>query len=188
VIANPRCDVSGTILLAENGSTLDQINFTGRGYHDHNYGTGPLGPGLKRWIWGRAILNDQVTTFHYAVPRKRSLPDEIHLVRANASSLAELDVDRVDCDWRGWSKVGLRYPKQLRFRESTEATQASPLQLSNPRVIDAAPFYMRLMYNAQVDGRTTTAFCEVAYPHRLRWPILGRMIEMSIDKRPCKPV
>ena len=32
-------------------------------------------------------------------------------------------------------------------------------------------------------GERTTAFCELAYPHRVRWPILGRMIEMSFDKR-----
>lgn len=187
VIANPRCDVSGTIMLSQNGSTIDQINFTGCGYHDHNYGTGPLGPGLKHWIWGRAILDDQITTFHHAVPRDRLLPDETHVVRASTSAFAELPVDRVDADWRGWSKVGLRYPKHLQFLDTTSAAQVPALQLSNPRVIDAAPFYMRLMYDAQVDGRATRAFCEVAYPHRLRWPILGRMIEMSIDKRPCNP-
>ena len=39
---------------------------------------------------------------------------------------------------------------------------------------------MRLIYAADHGG---TAFCEIAYPHRLRWPVLGRMIEMSIDKR-----
>jgi carotenoid 1,2-hydratase len=185
VIANPRCDVSGTIQLSEKGSTVEQIHFTGRGYHDHNYGTGPLGPGLKRWIWGRAMLEDQVTTFHYAVPRDRSLPDEIHLVRANESSFSELRVDRVDADWRGWSMVGLRYPKRLRFVGAE--SHGSPLELTNARVIDAAPFYLRLMYDAEVDGRKTTAFCEVAYPHRLRWPVLGRMIEVSIDKRACAP-
>ncbi|MGH7175868.1 MAG: hypothetical protein ACREJC_00680, partial [Tepidisphaeraceae bacterium] len=44
VIANPVCDVAGTIRIT--GS--DPIAFRGRGYHDHNYGTGPIGPGLKR--------------------------------------------------------------------------------------------------------------------------------------------
>ena len=56
------------------------------------------------------------------------------------------------------------------------------LSLGNPRLIDSSPFYLRLIYDATTRGKAGTAFCEVAYPHRLRWPILGRMIEMSIAK------
>jgi hypothetical protein len=55
------------------------------------------------------------------------------------------------------------------------------LQLVNPKVVDASPFYLRLAYDASLRGISATAFCEIAYPHRLRWPILGRMIEMSIN-------
>ncbi len=192
VIANPHCRVSGSIKLTGKDQPPQTIDFSGVGYHDHNYGTGPLGSGLKRWIWGRAILDDQVLTFHYAVPRNRKLKDEIHLVRASEDGIKSIDVEHVESDWAGLSSVGLRYPKELSFRErpSSEvvSTGASPggLILSNPRVIDAAPFYMRLVYDAAIGGRTTTAFCEVAYPHRLRYPILGRMIEMSIDKRACQ--
>ena len=51
-------------------------------------------------------------------------------------------------------------------------------------MIDSSPFYLRIMYDASLRGtQCGRAFCEVAYPHRLRWPVLGRMIEMSIDKR-----
>ncbi len=176
VIAHPRCDVSGTIQLSTSGAQTDEIQFNGVGYHDHNYGTGPLGPGLKRWIWGRAIIDDEVMTFHYAIPKNRRLEPEVHLIHAKADGVTALAVQQAVCDWIGWSKVGLRYPKNLAFDAS--------LVLSNPRVIDAAPFYLRLMYDATMNGKSTTAFCEVAYPSRLRWPILGRMIEMSIDKAP----
>jgi carotenoid 1,2-hydratase len=191
VIANPHCRVSGTINLIGKDQPPQAIDFSGVGYHDHNYGTGPLGPGLRRWIWGRAILDEQVLTFHYAVPRNRKLKDEIHLVGTSAGGIESIDVDHVESDWAGLSNVGLRYPRNLRFqvgsiRDTTRGSPSDGLILSNPRVIDAAPFYMRMVYDAQVDGRVTTAFCEVAYPHRLRYPILGRMIEMSIDKRACQ--
>jgi len=56
------------------------------------------------------------------------------------------------------------------------------LELSNPRLIDSSPFYLRMIFDASCRGRPAQAFCEVAYPHRLRWPILGRMIEMSVGK------
>jgi hypothetical protein len=42
---------------------------------------------------------------------------------------------------------------------------------------------LRLTYEVRgVDGREAKAFCEVAYPNRLRWPVLGRMIELSIHR------
>ena len=41
----------------------------------------------------------------------------------------------------------------------------------------------RVVYDAALRNVRGTAFCEVAYPHRLRCPVLGRILEMSIDRR-----
>jgi len=180
VVANPLCDVTGTISLA--GLTDNQtIEFTGQGYHDHNYGTGPIGPGLKRWVWGRAFFeNDgsgRVVTFHFARPRDTTLPDELHLTEADTHARTDHAPDpaSVLVDWSGRSKLLLAYPRTL--------VLGDVMNLSNPRVIDDQPFYLRLVYDAVSRGKPGRAFCEVAYPHRLRWPVLGRMIEMSFDKR-----
>lgn len=180
VIASPLCEVSGSIGL--DGATT---SFKGVGYHDHNYGTGPIGPGLHRWIWGRAMFDDAVITFHHAEPQRESLGPETHLLHADEGGMVEVDVDEVVADWsaRCWPAMGLTYPSGMVFGDA--------LRLTNPRIIDPAPFYMRLMFDAETRGlgprsattRTGTALCEIAYPHRLRWPLLGRMIEMSIDKR-----
>ena len=66
----------------------------------------------------------------------------------------------------------LAYPDRLKMSDVME--------LSQPQVIDSSPFYLRLTYDVMCRGKRGSAFCEVAYPHRLRWPVLGRMIEMSI--------
>ena len=168
VIASPSCGVTGRVTIA--GETID---FAGRGYHDHNYGTGPLGPGLARWIWGRVIDETGVRTFHHAVPRDTSLPAETHLVRADSTASVEVPVKQVNADWSRSNATGLAYPDFLAFDDA--------LVLRKPRVIDSTPFYLRLQYD--VANSASKAFCEVAYPHRLRWPVLGRMIEMSFDKR-----
>lgn len=211
VIANPMCDVKGTIQITpadsaavENAGGSETIEFTGRGYHDHNYGTAPLGPGLAKWIWGRAIVGGavgdsgthgvgestggdgrtgidgdksgaaKVVTFHYAVPRNKSLLPESHLVIADEHGVDEKSIiPLIAFDRR--TALGLAFPSRLEW--------PGVMTLSNPRVIDPSPFYLRLQYDADVDGHRTTAFCEAAYPHRLRWPVLGRMIEMSIDTR-----
>ncbi len=176
ILANPLCEVSGTIACGG-----EKIDFTGAGYHDHNYGTGPIGPGLRDWLWGRMLLQDRVLTFHVARPQKRQLPDEIHLVQMDSQSTTDLpavSTRRGKTRQTGW---GLTYPEQLQFCDSADRDL---LTLINGRVVDSSPFYLRLIYDAQTPDASSTAFCEIAHPHRLRWPILGRMIEMSIDKNP----
>ena len=173
VVANPRCDFQAE-LAVESGGSARSWSLAGRAYHDHNYGTGPLGPGLARWSWGRVLLDDCVYTFHHAIGRDRSLPPETHLLRGRGPLLEELDVEAVEADWSGMTPLLLRHPRGVRF--------GGHLSLTNPRVIDLAPFYMRLQYDAVTPDGTGKAFCEVAYPHRLLWPVLGRMIQMSINR------
>ena len=169
VLADPLCDVAGTVRLTGQPDAA----IAGRGYHDHNYGTGPIGPGLRRWTWGRVIsaAGDHVMMFHLAEPRNGE--PELHLLEADAHGSRELPPTIAAVDWSRRTMTGLRYPARL---------SAGPLTLRDPQVVDQSPFYLRLAYAASVRGEAGQAFCEVAYPHRLRWPVLGRMIEMSIGK------
>ncbi len=173
VLANPLCDVAGEVALTGRPDPV-RLTLAGRGYHDHNYGTGPIGPGLRRWMWGRVISaqGDHVVVFHLAQPRDAGHPDELHVVEADAFGLREVAVGSAAVDWSRLTGTGLRYPAAVR---------AGPLELRQPTVVDASPFYLRVAYAATVRGVSARAFCEVAYPHRLRWPVLGRMIEMSIS-------
>ena len=90
----------------------------------------------------------------------------------NPSDVTDLTPSEVSAPFDRRTPLGLAYPSRLAW--------APPMTLSDPRVIDSSPFYLRLQYKAVCEGHQGTAFCEVAYPHRLRWPLLGRMIEMSI--------
>ena len=174
VLANPLCEVRGALSLSGPAGSWS-APFDGRGYHDHNYGTAPVGPGLRRWLWGRVLLGDRVSTFHLAVPTDPGLPDEFHLVEADAGGVREVRRDEApSVHWGRRTGTLLPYPTTLDF--------GGGLFLHHPRVIDASPFYLRLLYETPYFGREATAFCEVAYPHRLRWPVLGRMSEMSINR------
>lgn len=181
VLAAPACEVAGTVRFTpHSGAAEEVIEFAGRGYHDHNYGTAPLGPGLRRWTWGRAIFDDGVRTFHVAEPADPRRADEVHLIEATAGGIEELPVSSVRMSpWRHTS-WGLQYPQSVHLADEAAGDR---LRLTNPRVVDSSPFYLRVSYQA-TDGRHRMgrAFCEIAYPHRLRWPVLGRMIEMSIHR------
>ena len=96
------------------------------------------------------------------------------LIESDSSGLREIEVARIESDWSRNTTLHLAYPNRLRMDDAME--------LGNPRLIDSSPFYLRLIYDAICRGRKGSALCEVAYPHRLRWPVLGRMIEMSIGK------
>lgn len=177
VLAAPHSRFTATVRLDRpTGGRTWQL--AGHAYHDHNYGTGPLGPGLHRWIWGRALFEDACYTFHYAVPQDPDLPPEPHMLRVTPRAGVE-DVSpaarSVNASFNRRSSLLLAYPGRL---------ELGPMHLMQPRIVDNTPFYLRLTYAADCEGRTGRAFCEVAYPHRLRWPVLGRMIEMSFDQRP----
>ena len=170
VLANPLCDATGVITITGRPEPV-RLPLAGRGYHDHNYGTGPIGPGLRRWLWGRVLVDGgHAVVFHLAQPRDGA--DELHVVEVDAFGPREVDATAT-ADWSRMTATGLRYPARLR---------AGPVELRDPEVVDASPFYLRVAYAASVRGINGRAFCEVAYPHRLRWPVLGRMIEMSILK------
>jgi carotenoid 1,2-hydratase len=174
VVASPVCAVEGRIWVAsEKGET--SISFEGNGYHDHNYGLAPIGEGLSRWVWGRAFAHEAAFTFHHAVPRDKLRKPESHLLLAHSQGIRETDPAGVRVDWTGRSALGLSYPREIELGER--------LRLRSPRVVDSTPFYLRLTYAAEGVPGVQGAFCEVAHPHRLRWPVLGRMIEMSILRK-----
>jgi carotenoid 1,2-hydratase len=165
VIAAPQCDVSGTVRVTPSpGQPKQAIDFTGVGYHDHRYGTGPIGPGLRRWTWGRILLDDGgAVTFHAAEPRDPAWPAETHLVVADASGITE----RTAVEWhvaaeRRIGATGPSLPERIQLGHE--------LSLSAPRLLDASSSGLRATYAAEWNGRRASAFCEVVYPHRLRWP------------------
>jgi hypothetical protein len=172
VVANPLCSVTGTIRAGGDGTT---IAFRGRGYHDHHYGTAPVCLGLDRWARGTALFSDRAYTFQLARPRGAAGMDDAHLLCADANGVRDATDSPLRADWSRRAGLLLSYPSELSF--------GNELRLTSPSVLDASPFSLRIQYTAAAGtAETTKAFCEVAYPNRLRWPVVGRIIETSIQR------
>ena len=170
VLAGPLCDVEGSIRCGG-----DELAFRGRGYRDHCYGTGPLGPGLSRWFRGRVLLGEGAYAFQFARPCDRALRDEACLVECTPDGVREILVSRASCEWSRPSRRSVSFPR-------TFALDDDVLHLHNPRAIDASALHARVVYDAVCrGGRCGEALCTVVEPQRLRVPLLGRLIEMSID-------
>ena len=175
VVADPLCDVTGTVRVDGAGEPLS-LNFRGRGYHDHHYGTAPVGAAVDPWAWGRVLLPDRVYTFHVDRPRRRSAPDAARLLHADATGLREVEGEAIRIDWSRSRGVGLAYPSAISF--------GSRLSLRDPQLVDSSQFRMRIRYHAAAHGgsEAAAAFCEVAHPHRLQWPVVGRVVGRSIHR------
>jgi hypothetical protein len=168
VIANPLCEVGGEIRLP----TGRTIRLDGLGYHDHRYGTGPIGPGVRRWLCGRVLQDNQAVAFQITTPSQPDQVDEAHVFKADHSAAGAIAAPRITWGSDRFTAWGLSYP--------TAVDIGRTLILRQPRLLDCSPFCMRLMYDAFVDGESASALCQIVYPHRLTWPILGRWIEKSI--------
>jgi hypothetical protein len=185
VIANPLCNVAGTLRAGAGNTTLA---FRGRGYHDHHYGTAPVCPELSRLLRGTALFSDRAYTFQLTRPRGAPAhapgtapaidtgTGHAQLLRADASGVRDVTDAPVRVDWSRRAGWFLPYPSELRF--------GTELRLTAPAVLDASPFSLRIQYTAAAPAtaETATAFCELAYPNRLRRPVLGRIIEQSIQR------
>ena len=149
IITDPLCDVQGSI-----AASADRLDFSGVGYHDHQFGTGPLGSGLSWFIHGRVLLNDLTLTFCLGKSPNRKLPDESHLVEADAAGIRDRVAPATIVGGMFRSGWGAAYPRGLRFGDVME--------LERPRVIESKGSSARLIYDAKVEGGNGSALCHLA--------------------------
>jgi len=166
-----RCAVEGSIELP--GRTLV---FAGRGCHDHQLGTVPVGEVVGRWLRGRVLFEGRAVAFHVIKPLDHGRPDAVQWIDAAGGACVDGAATDVAADWSPRTAWRLRYPASLRLGDW--------LALDRPRVLDASPVFVRVQYDATAGPDRGAAVCEIVYPQRLRWPVLGRMIDRSIDRPP----
>ena len=188
VIAGPRCQVSGMLRIPGAGGTAGRvIEFRGRGFHDHRYGSGPLMAGVRRWVRGRVLGDDGVTVFSVVEPLDGSRPP--------VGEVAEIHAGRVRSSPEGGEPVRVTWPTGLLAAAAAAryptAVNTGHVSLSRPRLLDAGPFAARLTYEAELvtcepfgqgERRHGTALCEVIEARRLRRPFLGRVAERAIEQ------
>ncbi len=153
ILPQPRCDVEGQINL--NGR---QVRFGGIGYHDHYFGTGPIGPPVRQWLRGRAILRDRTVAFHVCTDHASGM-NQYFVVAVDDTHAARIDDLNCSCDWNRRTWRGLTFPSAVNFGEL--------LLLRGPRIVDASLNSLQVLFDAYINGEACTAWGEIAYPARL---------------------
>lgn len=175
VVADPLCEVSGTVSLTARGDARGRgaardIDFRGRGYHDHTYGTGPLPASAGHWLRGRLLLGERVVAFYAAAPLNRYLPVQARLVEADAAGVRELAVAPVKTS--GWRRVagGGQYPLALHI-----AGPGIPeWTLADPVLLGSSDGPTRLIYSGGTGTHGGPVLCEVGVAPGGRWRIPAR--------------
>lgn len=158
-VTDPLCDVSGTIVVpgAEHRSAdaRRRIEFIGRGYHDHEFGTAPLATIAQRRFRGRVLFADRVYAFNALRSHPSALLADVDLLSFGPHGSPEIASLSASLDWTSHERHLRPYPSELVF--------GTRLRLSEARVIDSTPAYVRLLYQANADDPTEpgSAFCEV---------------------------
>ena len=106
-------------------STVAQLDVTGVGWFDHEWGTSQLGDGVVGWDWFSLRLDDGSELMVYRLRRDDGSPDRYSsgtFVRPGGSSRT-LGVDDVELEPTGtWASpaTGGRYPSGWRVRVPSE--------------------------------------------------------------------
>lgn len=179
----PRCTVSGAIRV-ENSQRqiINQHQFKGAGYHDHNRDTQPMFANVSAWQWGRAHFVDEMTAIFYRYLANDGSSPVTKLLLVCDGKLA---VHQADLTTRNKRRdiFGVHYPREVEFT----TTENISLQVSQRRVIDRSFFYIRFLSDATLktsNGCTlnTRAVTEHLAPRALKFRWLDWLVNMRIGK------
>jgi hypothetical protein len=153
---------TGTLRLELDGRPFAEVS--GRAYHDRNAGRVPLHDlGIDRWMWGRFPLADRELVYYLTWPRGADGP--IHFgVEIGADGRTTRTPLEVELGRERRSFGGLPRPERIVLRAA-----GSPwLEVVHTRVVDAGPFYLRMLSEARTaTGESAVGWSELCRPDRV---------------------
>jgi len=176
------CNVTGKLKIYRN-SARRKTEFSGRGYHDHNWGNESLFQNMSDWYWGRVISNEySLIYFYIKYSDKEKEPFKKLLLFKNNILITQ----------KNDFKINFNLKKNywlLNYNELMEI-EADDLKLivNNSDKIDNGPFYIRflsdfyLSLNNEVIIDDKRGFSEYINTKRLSSGILKPFVNMRIKK------
>ncbi len=136
------------------GRSTRKARFSGRAYHDRNFGTGPLHHLQADWHWGRLHSERHLFVYFSVMPDEPGQsPFRRMLLLENGGLICHADDLVLRESTRGAHWSTLRYPKELAGDSAGAGLRFAARQ---QHAVDAGPFYHRLIsgFNVELDGRT----------------------------------
>ncbi len=158
----PRSDVQAMF-------SAPDLQFSGHGYHDSNWGREPLERGFRRWNWSRADHGEGAVLIYDVEDRSGQAQTRAWRINAARREAIELP-HRVEL-------ASARYG----MHRSTRADRDADVQLE--RVLEDTPFYTRNVLQTQLLGERTVAMHESLDLDRFSRPLTQWMIPFRSRRR-----
>ena len=168
---------TGTLRLELDGRPLAELS--GRAYHDRNVGRVPLHElGIDRWMWGRFPLADRELVYYLTWPRGSARP--IHFgVEIGADGWTTRTPLEVEVGPERRSFGGLPRPERMVLR----AAGRPWLEVAHTRVVDAGPFYLRMLSEARTaSGESAVGWSELCRPDRVDLAAHRPFVRMRVHR------
>jgi len=153
---------TGTLRLELDGRAIAEVE--GRAYHDRNAGYVPLHDlGIDRWMWGRVPLANRELVYYLTWPRGAARP--VHFgVEIGADGRTTRTEVEVELGRERRAFGGLTRPERIRLKARGEPW----LEVVHTCVVDAGPFYLRMLSEARTaTGETAVGWSELCRPDRV---------------------
>lgn len=178
-LVQPRADIKAEIQLYTQQEKSREINFEGRGYHDHNTGKEPMFAEFSNWYWGRFHF-DYATLVYYVMNRQNEQQYQAWLISNDNRSVLEVfdDIDLVD---KGLTIFGLKTARKIGLRSKN-----AEVQIQQNQLLDNGPFYQRFYSDAflRIPNENIIesqwGICEYIEPDRITTRIFWPLINMRI--------
>lgn len=181
-LASPRSDVTGKVeVFNSGGKQLDEIQFRGTGYHDHNFDSRWLPATVKEWQWGRAHFEDATAIFYrYWEINARAPISKVFLIKSDTLSQRDCALETAKLSR---NHFGIVFPRTLKFAAGEDFI----LNVTQRKTIDASFFYLRFLSDMELDlgdgtPRRAVGITEHLAPRSLRWRALDWLINMRIGR------
>ncbi len=145
------------------------LDWSGPGYMDSNFGSEPLEDCFARWDWSRICLDDR-TAVIYDITRRDG---------SDQSIAVEFDATGNSLDFAKPSIVSLP-PTLWRVRRQTRTENASAVAVI--KTLEDAPFYTRSTVATHLRGKPATAMHESLSLDRFRQPWVRMLLPFRMPR------
>lgn len=192
VLAAPHGRITGRVgQISKDGIALRDMPINTLGYHDHNFGQGPLGSAVKRLAWGHVVGDTWTMAWQRTLMKGRAAriaprPDAILLFQPDSPDPPlVIESPVVETSQMRTTRWLISYPGRATMHGSDAHGNSVELVLHHDSVLEATPFYARLAAKATltVVGKrqyTGTGSTTAMQLQRVWWPLMSDMILMSI--------
>lgn len=176
------CEVTGKVKFYRNFKRTKN-EFTGYGYHDHNWGSEAMFQNIKDWYWGRAVTDNYSLVYFCILYNDESCkPFNILYIYKEGKLIQQLE--DFDSDLKNKKNYWfLKFSKNLTIKKDD-----IKMYCRNKEKIDNGPFYIRfisrfdLYIKDQKVLSDVTGFSEYIKPKRLKSGFLKPFVNMRITK------